>query len=100
MTAAATTTTAGGDPAVARYEELRHGVITRAPGHQHYGVIVLLREGLAAWLAHEPARLSAVHAAAAPPGRPAAPPVRGELHQSLVRVLATMALAGRREVHP
>jgi hypothetical protein len=88
------------DPAVARYEELRQEVITGAPGSGRYGVIVLVREGLAAWLAHAPAHAAAVPPAAAPPGRLVAPLVGDEVHQRLVGMLATMALASRAECRP
>ena len=94
------TAVGGDDRSVARYEELRHGVLTGAPGGRHGGVLVLVREGLAGWLAHGSATAATVRPGATPGGRPAAPPVLGELHAGLVRVLATMALAGHREVHP
>ena len=90
------------DASVARYEELRHGVLTGAPGGRHVGVIVLVREGLAAWLAQGSARAATVGPAAVPLGlgRPAALQVLSEVHASVVRVLANMALAGRRELRP
>ena len=85
---------------VESYEELRHGVLTGAPGGHHGGVIVLVREGVAAWLAHGSASDATATPVAIPAARPAAPSGRGELDASLVRVLATMALANRTEVHP
>ena len=88
------------DPAVARYEELRQDVITGAPGGGRSGLVVLVREGLAAWLAHAPAHAAAVPPSAAPPGRSAAPLVGDEVQQRLVGMLATMALASRAECRP
>jgi hypothetical protein len=88
------------DASVARYEELRHGVLTGAPGGRHVGVLVLVREGLAAWLAQGSACAATVGPAAVPLGRPAALQVLSEVHASVVRVLANMALASRRELRP
>jgi hypothetical protein len=85
---------------VESYEELRHGVLTGVPGSRHGGVIVLVREGVAAWLAHGSASAATASPVAIPAGRPAAPAGLGGLDASLVRVLATMALANRTEVHP
>ena len=85
---------------VESYEELRHGVLTGVPGSRHGGVIVLVREGVAAWLAYGSASEATARPVAIPAARPAAPAGRGDLDASLVRVLATMALANRTEVHP
>jgi hypothetical protein len=88
------------DPAVARYEELRQDVITGAPGGGRSGLVVLVREGLAAWLVQAPAHAAAVRPPAAPPGRLTAPLVGAEVQQRLVGLLATMALASRAECRP
>jgi len=85
---------------VESYEELRHGVLTGVPGSRHGGVIVLVREGVAAWLAYGSARDATASSVAIPAGRPATPLGLSEVHASIVRVLATMALANRTEVHP
>ena len=93
-------TPARGEATVARYEELRHSVLAGVPGGGHYGAIVVVRAGLAAWLAHASASTAPVRSAAVSPGRPAAPRLGDEVHQSLVRLLASMALASHVECHP
>ena len=90
----------GTGTAVERYEDLRHGVLTGVPGGRHGGVSVLVREGVAAWLAHGTASAATARPGALPAERPTAPAGLGERDASLVRVLASMALANRAEVHP
>ena len=85
---------------VESYEELRRGVLTGIPGSRHCGVIVLVCEGVAAWLAHGSASAATARPVAIPAGRPATPSGLGDFDARLVRVLATMALANRTEVHP
>jgi hypothetical protein len=64
-----------------------------------FGLILLLREGIAAWMNRVSARC--LSAASAHPGRPGATPlVLGELYAGMARVLASMALAGRGERSP
>lgn len=70
------------------------------PGGRHGGVSVLVREGVAAWLAHGTASAATARPVALSAERPVAPAGLGDLADRLVRVLATMALANRTEVHP
>jgi len=84
----------GGDACVTAYEALRTHVLTGSAAGSHAGLVVLLRQGVAGWMAHRSTCRLPVPAVAH-----AATPVGGDaLHAAVVRVLASMALAGRREV--
>jgi hypothetical protein len=91
----------GGDVFGATYEALRHRVLTGAAFGGAGGLVVLLRDGLAAWMARGSAGAAAVKAAvkaAGPARRGAAPLVSDEIHAAVVRVLANIALAGLKEM--
>lgn len=92
--------THGRDPFGAAYEELRRGVLVGTSSGGHGGLVRLLREGLAAWMARSVACAVPVAPWADRPG--AAPIGSNEIHAGVVRVLANMALAvgGRRELCP
>lgn len=62
-----------------------------------FGLVVLMREGLAAWLAHATAPRVAVTHAKEPLA--ATSTVSDALHTDMVNVLATMAMAIFTEVH-
>ena len=90
---AAHTAPPGGDVFGATYEALRHRVLTGAAFGGVGGLVVLLRDGLAAWMAR-----GSAGAAAGPTRRGAAPLVSDEIHAAVVRVLANIALAGLKEM--
>ncbi|HLQ23528.1 MAG TPA: hypothetical protein VK132_09990 [Gemmatimonadales bacterium] len=87
----------GGDVLGAAYEELRRRVLTGSAFGGAGGLVLLLREGLAAWMARG--------AAGAAPGEPAVklercaalPRVSDGIHAAVVRVLASMILGGGEE---
>jgi len=79
------------------YEELRGRVLAGAPFGGAFGLVLLLREGLAAWMAGGSAGSVPVAPAVEPDRRLAAPLVSDEIHAAVVRVLASMALGGREE---
>ena len=87
----------GRDVFGATYEELRRCVLTGAAFGGPVGLVVLLREGLAAWMACGSAGAAPVERTRDPDRRAAAPLVSDELHAAVVRVLASMALGGREE---
>ena len=98
MISPATTSREDNNAFVTAYEELRLHAITRSTGVRHFGLVLLLREGVAAWMA----RCSACAAARTPAAdrtRSAAPILREELKANLVGVLASMAMATRQEMH-
>jgi hypothetical protein len=92
--------TNGRDPFVAAYEELRRRVLAGASFGGHFGLALLLREGIAAWMARGPACFAPAAPAADLDRRGAAPIVTDEFHAGVVRVLASMALVlgGLREL--
>lgn len=77
---------------VTAYEALRSHVLTGAGSHA--GLIVLLRQGVAAWMARRLACACAVPTAA----HASTPFVGEEIHAAIVRVLTSMALAAQQEV--
>jgi len=87
----------GDDVFGAPYEALRHRVLTGAAFGGAGGLVVLLRDGLAAWMARGSAGAAAVEAVG-PARRGAAPIVSDALHAAVVRVLASMALADLKEM--
>ena len=82
------------DTFVAAYEALRRSVLAGASGGGPVGLVLLLREGLAAWMAHRPAGSAPVE----PEQRVAAPILSNEIDAAVVRVLANMALGGLEEM--
>ena len=93
---AAHAATNGRDSFGATYEELRRRVLAGAAFGGPFGLVLLLREGLAAWMARGSAGAAPVEAAG-PERRGAAPLVSDEVHAAVVRVLASMALGGLEE---
>ena len=87
-------TGAGHDTTVAGYEDLRHHVVAGAATGGHVGLVLILREGIAAWLSRRPS-CAAASPPTAQPDRHGARVVGDAIQAELVRVLASMALAGR-----
>ena len=89
---------AGTDTSISAYEELRTCVLAGSRSDSHSGLLLLLGQGVATWVARR--------AACSAPARPAATPGQStpvllatdELQASIVRVLASMALAGTEEM--
>ena len=81
-----------GDTVVGAYEELRRRVLAGAPFGGHVGLVVLLREGIVAWMICGSAGAAPVEAANAE--RRGAAPLVDEIHAAVVRVLVSMALGG------
>jgi hypothetical protein len=77
---------------VTAYEALRSHVLAGAGSHA--GLVVLLRQGVAAWMTRHLACACPAPAAA----RTTTLLVGEEIHAAIVRVLASMALAAQREV--
>jgi len=87
----------GRDVFGATYEELRRRILTGSAFGGPFGLVLLLREGLAAWMARGSACGAPGPPAADPDRRGAAPLVPDEIHAAVVRVLASMALGGLKE---
>jgi len=98
---ASDTTTGGTDASVEAYEELRNHVLSGSSSmNGHSGLVLLLRQGVAAWVAQRSVGTSGTASVqpAAVPGPLAAAPLPSGLHADVVRVLANIALAGRQEM--
>ncbi len=88
------------DTAVAAYEALRCHVLTGSTVVRPCGVILLLREGIVAWMARRAAGDAPSALRADRDRRAPAPIMIDACHAGIVRVLASMALAGRGERRP
>ena len=81
-------------PLTADYEALRQSAQTTERSGAHFGLVLLLREGLAAWIAH--VRSGPVTVTPAPSERATvAPIIMDEVRADIVAVLASMI-----QVHP
>lgn len=89
------TASSGADVSVAVYEQLRLHVHEggAAPGG-HCGLVWLRREGMAAWMAWRTTGAAASEPVTAPQRPVSAPLGAYDLHASLVRVLASLAMSG------
>ena len=95
MTASSKTDDAG--TSVKAYEELRNMVLSGSPSDRHFEVALLLRQGVAGWIAGRSPCAAPGLAAPEPLAAVALP--SNPLHADVVRVLANMALAGRQEMY-
>ena len=87
------------DTSVEAYEELRNHVLSGSSSvNSHSGLVLLRRQGVAAWVAQRSVCTASVQPAAVPEPQAAAPLPSDGLHADVVRVLANMALAGRQEM--
>lgn len=78
------------------YEQLRASVLEGHSAGGHFGLVIVLREGLGAWMDHA-STWSAVDRPRPEAGRAAAAPVvSNEIHADLVAVLANMTLTDTR----
>jgi len=83
---------------VAVYEQLRRHVHEGAAAPDgHGGLVVLWREGMAAWMAWRMTGAAAPEPVTAPQRPVSAPLAAADLHASLVRVLASLAMSGGTE---
>jgi uncharacterized protein YjiS (DUF1127 family) len=73
-------------------------MLAGSPGGPHFGMVVLLREGIAAWIERR-ATCRGLAAQAATHSAPR-PVLSDELHAQIVHVLADIALQGREEMKP
>jgi hypothetical protein len=76
---------------------MRCQVLTASPGGGCFGLSVLLREGVAAWIEHCAAiRLSTP---ATGPATQTCPAITSPLHAEMVQILASIALNRIQEIH-
>jgi hypothetical protein len=79
---------------VAAYEKLRSHVLAGSLGN-HFGLVLLRREGIASWLNRETTCIAASNSTSSS-GTTALPKL-DENHVAVVRVLASMVMANRKE---
>jgi hypothetical protein len=91
---AAHTPSPGRDVFGAAYEELRRRVLTGSAVAGARGLVLLLRDGLAAWMSHVTPGATVSERAEPPDRGAAAPRVSDALHAAVVCVLTSMALDG------
>jgi len=82
---------------VTGYEQLRRGVLEGATAVGQFGLVILVREGVAAWMACASARPVADTRATAKDRSVAAPIVSDDAYAGLVAVLTNMVLATAEE---
>jgi len=79
------------------YEQMRRHVVAAAPGSGRFGVAVLLREGVAAWI--ERCATSAPSQSVPPPSQPLSPFVTPPFQAGIVQILVHIALSRNQEMH-
>jgi hypothetical protein len=84
----------GRDVFGAAYEELRRRVLTGSAVAGARGLVLFLRDGLAAWMSHVTPGTTVSERAGDPDRGAAAPHVSDALRAAVVCVLASMALDG------
>jgi hypothetical protein len=93
------TASGGSDVSVALYEQLRlHMHAGAAAPGGHCGLVLLRREGMAAWMAWRTTGAAASEPVTARQRSGSAPLAADDLHASLVRVLASLAMSGAKEM--
>ena len=93
-------TGAGGTEAAAAYEQLRRDVLQGSPHRGHAGLILLMREGVAAWIACGVTSVTPEAASTTVDRVMTTPTLSPALHASIVDVLVHIALTTRAEVNP
>jgi len=78
------------------YEQLRHHVLAALPGSGHFGLALLLREGVAAWIERCAGAPSQSFTSAC---QPLSPIVTPTLQAGIVQILASIALSRTQEMH-
>ena len=91
---------AGGADAAAAYEHLRRAVLQGSPHGGHVGVILLLREGVTAWIDRGGTGVTPEATSTNVDRVVAIPAFSQTLHDGIVDVLVNIALTTREEVHP
>ena len=82
------------DPSQVAYEELRGFAIAGATSGG-LGLVILLREGVATWMVRRGDGVDAAGIAPPPDRWAGGPGIADEVHAGVVRVLASMVLAGK-----
>lgn len=86
------------DGAAAAYEALRGHILAGSPGRQHFGLILLLREGVAVWLERRSTAENTAAKFTRPDTSASKSLITEPLQAELVSVLAGIALIDRKEM--
>ena len=90
----------GGADAAAAYEHLRRDVLQGSPHGGHVGLILLLREGVTAWIDRGVTGVTPEAPSTKVDRVVAIPALSQTLHDGIVDVLVHIALTTREKVHP
>lgn len=90
----------GGADAAAAYEQLRRDVLQGSPHGGHVGLILLMREGVTAWIDRGVTGVTPEAASTNVDRVVVIPAVSPTLHDGIVDVLVNIALTTREEIHP
>jgi len=90
----------GGADAAAAYEQLRRDVLQGSPHGGHVGLILLMREGVTAWIDRGVTSVTPEAASTSVDRVVAIPALSPTLHDGIVDVLVNIALTTREEIHP
>lgn len=79
------------------YEQLRSGALEGRIAGGHFGLVILLREGVAAWITHASPQPTPVVRAGAKERDPPALLIPDDLRADMARVLASMVMTTSEE---
>lgn len=79
------------------YEKLRRGMLEGATEGGHFGLVILLREGVAAWVAHAKSSPPAALPATSEDRLSVMALIAGDVHADMARVLANMVMTTHEE---
>jgi hypothetical protein len=79
------------------YERLRSRVLEGAVSDGHFGLVILLREGVAAWMTHASARPATVMRTYAEDRPSASTRIADNVHADMIVVLASMVMTTHEE---
>ena len=86
------------DSSATAYEEIRSQVLGAPQRYEDFGLVLLLREGVAAWIDHCKIRPAPTEQESLADQAVSPPVLLPQLHADIVRLLANMVLSGREEM--
>jgi hypothetical protein len=89
----------GGGNVAGAYEQLRSQVLQGSSHNNHFGLILMMREGVAAWIDRCASGFTPAAASSNVDRVVALPDLSPQLHAGIVDVLVSIALATRKEIH-
>ena len=92
-------TCGAGAAASAAYEQLRSHVLQGSPNGGHFGLILVMREGVSAWIDRCVPGFTPAAASTNVDRAVALPDLSTQLHASIVEVLVSIAMTTRKEIN-